>query len=167
MKAGYSFQYSSVSPTAQNVTYGRNAFSVRFGVETAGNLLYGLSHLLDGPHSEQLDAYTLFNIAYAQYVKTDFDFSKSFRFDERNSLAVHLGAGIAFPYGNSTVLPYEKRYFSGGANSVCGWSVRELGPGSFQGSDGKIDFINQTGDIKLDLNVEYRTHSAGTLSGSR
>lgn len=166
MKAGYSFQYCSVSPTAQNVTYGRNAFSVRFGVETAGNLLYGLSHLLDGPHSEQLDAYTLFNIAYAQYVKTDFDFSKSFRFDERNSLAIHLGAGIAFPYGNSTVLPYEKRYFSGGANSVRGWSVRGLGPGGFSGSDGKVDFIRQTGDLKLDLSAEYRTHLFWKIDGA-
>jgi len=72
--------------------------------------------------------------------------------------ALHGGFGIAIPYGNSTVLPFEKRYFSGGANSVRGWSVRELGPGKFKGVDGRIDFINQTGDMKLDLNAEYRTH---------
>ncbi len=158
MKAGYSFQYTSVMPNMQNAIYGRNAWSIRFGVETAGNLLYGLSHLTDGPHSDRLDAYTLFNIAYAQYVKGDFDFAKSFSFDERNSLAIHAALGIAYPYGNSTVLPYEKRYFSGGANSVRGWSVRGLGPGSFSGNDGKVDFIRQTGDMKLDLSAEYRTH---------
>ena len=101
---------------------------------------------------------TLFNIAYAQYAKFDFDYTKILRFDERNSLALHGGFGIAIPYGNSTVLPFEKRYFSGGANSVRGWSVRELGPGKFKGIDGRIDFINQTGDMKLDLNAEYRTH---------
>ena len=61
-----------------------------------------------------------------------------------------------YPYGNSTILPFEKRYFSGGANSVRGWSVRSLGPGKFVGTDGRIDFINQTGDMKLDMNVEYR-----------
>ena len=101
-----------------------------------------------------------------QYVKGDFDFAKSFSFDERNSLAVHAALGIAYPYGNSTVLPYEKRYFSGGANSVRGWSVRGLGPGRFSGSDGKVDFIRQTGDLKLDLSAEYRTHLFWKVDGA-
>mgnify|MGYP000603110671 CR=1 FL=1 len=79
------------------------------------------------------------------------------RFDDRNVLALHAGIGVAYPYGNSKVLPFEKRYFSGGANSVRGWGVRELGPGGYKGNDGRIDFINQTGDMKLDLNAEYRT----------
>ncbi|MBR1682913.1 MAG: BamA/TamA family outer membrane protein [Bacteroidaceae bacterium] len=166
MKAGYTFQYTSVPPNMQNATYGKNAFSVRASIESAGNLLYGLSHLLDGQHSDRLDAYTLFNIAYAQYVKGDFDFVKSFSFDDRNSLAVHLAVGVAYPYGNSTVLPYEKRYFSGGANSVRGWSVRGLGPGSFTGSDGKVDFIRQTGDMHLDMSAEYRTHLFWKIDGA-
>lgn len=54
------------------------------------------------------------------------------QFDKRNALALHAGIGVAYPYGNSTVLPFEKRYFSGGANSVRGWGVRELGPGKFK-----------------------------------
>ena len=74
--------------------------------------------------------------------------------DSRNSLAFHLGAGIAVPYGNASVVPFEKRYFSGGANSVRGWSVRDLGPGSFPGDN---NFLNQSGDIKLDASIEYRT----------
>ena len=97
------------------------------------------------------------SIRFAQYVKGDFDFSRSFKFDERNSLAIHAALGISYPYGNSTILPYEKRYFSGGANSVRGWNVRGLGPGTYTGTDGRIDFINQTGDVKLDLSMEYRT----------
>ena len=68
----------------------------------------------------------------------------------------HGALGIAYPYGNSDVLPFEKRYFTGGANSMRGWGVRELGPGSFRGTDGRIDFINQTGDLKLDFSLEYR-----------
>ncbi len=166
MKAGYSFQYTSLAPNMQSTTYGRNAFSVRCGVEAAGNLLYGLSQLWNAPYSERLEAYTLFSNAFAQYVKGDFDFVKSFQFDERNSLALHLALGVAFPYGNSTVLPYEKRYFSGGANSVRGWSVRGLGPGRFTGSDGRVDFIRQTGDMKLDLSGEYRTHLFWKLDGA-
>ena len=100
--------------------------------------------------------YTLLNIAYAQYIKFDVDYTHLFRFNATNQLALHARLGIAYPYGNSSILPFEKRYFSGGANSVRGWSVRELGPGKFKGTDGHIDFINQTGDMKLDLNAEYR-----------
>ena len=157
MKWGYTFTYSSQVLNGANSNYGTNAFTIRTGAEMAGNVLYGLCNLF-GTSRNNMDQYTLFNIAYAQYAKADFDFSKSFRFDERNSLALHMGFGIAYPYGNSTILPYEKRYFSGGANSVRGWSVRELGPGAFKGNDGRIDFINQTGDMKLDMNLEYRTH---------
>lgn len=166
MRWGYNFYFTSLPPSAQGTSYGQNAYSVRLGVESGGNLLYGLSNLLRGQHSSELDAYTLFNIAYAQYVKFDFDYAKSFRFDERNSLAFHAAFGAAFPYANSKVLPYEKRYFSGGANSVRGWSVRGLGPGSFSGSDGRVDFIRQTGDLKLDLSAEWRTHLFWKFDGA-
>ena len=166
MRWGYSYQFTSVPAGSQGGVYGRNAWTMRLGIETAGNLLYGLSHLLDGQHSDSKDAYTLFNIAYAEYVKFDFDFAKSFRVDDRNSFAMHVGFGIAFPYGNSTVLPYEKRYFSGGANSVRGWSIRGLGPGSFAGSDGRVDFIRQTGDMKMDASVEWRSHLFWKIDGA-
>ena len=110
--------------------------------------------------------HTILGIAYAQYAKFDFEYAKSFLINERNSVAFRLALGMAVPYGNASILPYEKRYFSGGANSVRGWSVRELGPGSFSGKDGKIDFINQTGDIKLDLSLEYRTYLFWKLHGA-
>lgn len=97
---------------------------------------------------------------------SDFDYTHLITFDEHNSLALHTDFGIAYPYGNSNVLPFEKRYFSGGANSVRGWSVRELGPGSYKGKDGRIDFINQTGDMKLDLNAEYRTYLFWKFNGA-
>jgi len=166
MRLGYSFLYSSHPAQAQSTAYGQNSYSVRVAVESSGNLLYGLSQLLNTQYSNELGAYTLFNIAYAEYAKLDFDFSKSFRFDRRNSLAMHIAVGAAFPYGNSRILPYEKRYFAGGANSVRGWSIRGLGPGSFSGSDGRVDFIRQTGDLKLDLSTEWRTHLFWKLDGS-
>jgi outer membrane protein assembly factor BamA len=157
VKWGYSFFYSSQSLNSTSKNYGTNAYIIRASIETAGNLLYGISSASKASKNED-GQYTLFKNAYAQYVKGDFDFSKSFLINKTNSLALHFGLGIAYPYGNSSILPYEKRYFSGGANSVRGWSVRELGPGTFLGNDGKIDFINQTGDLKLDMNIEYRTH---------
>ena len=137
-------------------TYSNNNYAVKAKIESAGNLLHAVSHAFSTQQNTK-GQYTLFNIAYAQYVKADADFSKVVRFDRYNSVAFHAAIGIAYPYGNSTVLPFEKRYFSGGANSVRGWNVRGLGPGGFKGTGRRIDFINQTGDMKLDLNMEYRT----------
>lgn len=166
MNWSYHFTYTSRPLGASASNYGTNAYIIRLGIETAGNLLYGITSSLSHMQHNEEGKYTLFNIAYAQYAKFDLSFCKSFLINKNNSFALHTALGIALPYGNSYVLPYEKRYFSGGANSVRGWSVRELGPGSFQGSDGRIDFINQTGDIKLDLNVEYRTHLFWKIDGA-
>lgn len=163
MKMGYGFTYHSGGANLSATT--GNAYSIRFNIESSGNLLYGLSHLFNAKRNDS-HQYTLMNIAYAQYVKTDFNFAKSFMIDERNSIVFHVGAGVAFPYGNSRILPFEKRYFSGGANSVRGWLVRRLGPGSFSGNDANIDFINQSGDIKLDINLEYRTKLFWKLNGA-
>lgn len=143
MKAGAGFSYSD----------SRNSW--RVNVETAGNMLNALSRPL---HLKKNDSeqYMLFHIAYAQYAKGDVDYSHVVPLDAKTQLVLHSDFGIAYPYGNSTILPFEKRYFSGGANSVRGWHVRGLGPGTFKGTDGRIDFINQTGDVKLDINVELR-----------
>lgn len=165
MNWGYQFVYNSRSLGNSATNYGTNAYTIRIGIETAGNLLYGLSSASTMKRNTD-NQYTLFGIAYAQYAKFDFSFCKSFLINKNNSFAIRAAFGVAAPYGNSDILPYEKRYFSGGANSVRGWSVRELGPGSFQGNDGRIDFINQTGDIKLDLNVEYRTHLFWKFDGA-
>ena len=165
MNWSYHLSYSSRPLGTSASNYGTNAYTLRLGIETAGNLLYAISNAT-GAKQHDDGQFKYFGIGYAQYAKFDVAFCKSFLINKNNSLALHAALGIAFPYGNSTILPYEKRYFSGGANSVRGWSVRELGPGSFQGSDGRIDFINQTGDIKLDLNAEYRTHLFWKLDGA-
>lgn len=155
MRSSYGFTYNSLRERGSNNLYQTNGYQIRANIESAGNLLFGFSKLT-GLRRNASGAYAIFGIPYSQYVKFDFDYSKSFRFAEGSSLALHAAFGLAIPYGNSTIIPYEKRYFAGGANSVRGWSVRTLGPGSYVGKDGKIDFINQTGNLKLDLSVEYR-----------
>lgn len=165
VKTGYSFNYNSAGRNFINNTVANNSYSIRVNLESAGNVLYGLSKLFNLQQTNE-GRYSILNIAYAQYLKGDFDFSKNFSIDERNSFAFHIGVGIAYPYGNSVMLPFEKRYFSGGANSVRGWAVRTLGPGSFKGKDKNIDFMNQSGDIKLDLNIEYRTRLFWKLRGA-
>lgn len=152
----YNYEDLFIMKMGFGMTYNNGVHTIKANIETSGNILSLLSGVSKFDKNSQ-GQYTLFNIAFAQYVKADFDYTRLFTFDWRNSLALHFGFGIAYPYGNSKILPFEKRYFSGGANSVRGWNVRELGPGKFKGTDGRIDFINQTGDMKLDFNLEYRT----------
>lgn len=153
VRMGYNYSYNSAGGALVNNTITTNSYSIRAGFESAGNILYGISKMINMRKNKDGE-YAILGIPYAQYLKGDFDFAKNIIIDHRNSLAFHAGIGIAVPYGNAKVVPFEKRYFSGGANSVRGWSVRNLGPGSFAG-DG--NFMNQSGDIKLDASIEYRT----------
>ena len=161
------YNYEDLFITKIGFGYGYNngQTALKTNLETSGNLL-GLGSRIFGAEKDSRGQYNVFNIAYAQYVKADIDLTRSLQLDYNNQLVFHLGLGVAYPYGNSSVLPFEKRYFSGGANSVRGWSVRRLGPGKYKGRDGRIDFINQTGDMKLDLNAEYRTHLFWKLGGA-
>ena len=147
---GYNYAFSNYSP--QNRL--RNTHSLRFSVELAGNLLYGVSSLLGATPNKEGE-YELFGIPYQQFVKTDLDISKGLVLDNRNKIAFHFGAGIGVPYSNSTRLPFERRYFAGGANSLRGWSVRDLGPGSM--SKDSSSFVTRVGDVRLEANLEYRT----------
>jgi outer membrane protein assembly factor BamA len=146
-----------------SITKGNTAF--KSNIETSGNLL-SLASRMWNAQKDELGHYQVFNIAFAQYVKCDLDLSHVLMIDKNNQLVFHAGLGVAYPYGNSTVMPFEKRYFSGGANSVRGWTVRSLGPGQYKEQDGRINFINQTGDMKLDLNAEYRTYLFWKFNGA-
>ena len=167
MKIGYNFLYNSMRNAADRPSglYQTNGFQLKGGVEAAGNLLYAAMRL-SGKERDAQGCYNFLGINFSQYVKFDLDFVKSFRLNSRNSFAFHAAFGLGLPYGNSNILPYEKRYFSGGANSVRGWSVRELGPGSYSGQGGRVDFINQTGNLKLDLSAEWRTFLFWKLHGA-
>ena len=165
VNSSYSYTYNSAGSAANGSLYQKNAYQVHFNIESAGNLLYLIANAAGTRRNDDGNR-TLFNIAFAQYVKFDFDYARSFLLNSRNSFAVHTAFGLALPYGNATVIPFEKRYFAGGPNSVRGWSVRELGPGSYTGKDGKVDFINQTGNLKLLFNVEWRSYLFWKLHGA-
>lgn len=158
MRTGYSFYYTNKQNTTGigNYVYQPNIYTFRAGIETAGNLLYGISHLSKKKKDPNAQAYKIFGIQYSQYVKLNADYSLNHSFDRRNSLVFHIGAGVAIPYGNTTILPFEKRFYAGGANSVRGWSVRTLGPGSYNANNSVSSFMEQCGDIRLDMNIEYR-----------
>ncbi|MDR2622333.1 MAG: BamA/TamA family outer membrane protein [Dysgonamonadaceae bacterium] len=149
--SGYSYSKTTFDPTQTR----RNAYSFRASVESAGNLLYLLNEMIDVKKDAQ-GSYNLFNTLFAQFVKGDVNYARTIVLDKQNSIAWRIGGGIGFPYGNTKMLPFEKRYYSGGANSVRAWSVRELGPGRYQRVD-STTFFNQSGDIKMDFNIEYRS----------
>lgn len=138
--------------------------SIRLSGETAGNLLYGISNLIGQKRSDGV--YKVLGIQYAQYIKADLDYTYTRNFTRRSALAAHVGMGAVYPYGNSTMVPFEKRFYAGGANSVRGWSVRTLGPGSYDAKNSVTDFINQCGDIRLDLSLEYRAKLFWVLEGA-
>lgn len=147
----------------QNIQKKEDFIFVRFNVESAGNILYSVYKLggIDDSHGK----YSLFNTTFAQFVKSDIDF-RFFNFvDENNSFAFRVFAGAGLPYNNSTALPFEKRYFAGGANSIRAWQVRNLGPGSFIDT-ARSHYPNQTADIKLEANFEYRFKMFWLLEGA-
>lgn len=157
MRMGYNFYRTNKAELSvlQMGTFQRNVFTIRANAETAGNLLYAMSKI-SKQQADEDGNYKSLGIRYSQYIKADADYAFTHNIDRRQSVAFHVGAGIAIPYGNSDVLPFEKRFYSGGANSVRGWGVRTLGPGSYNSNNSLSNFIYQCGDIRFDVNLEYR-----------
>lgn len=157
MRLGYTFYRTNKRPeTAWTRRLQRNIFTLRVNAETAGNMLFAINSIFNHRSDFRNNPYKVFGIRYSQYMKAEVDFGFTHIFDHRQSVAFHGGFGIAYPYGNSTILPFEKRFYGGGANGVRGWDVRTLGPGAFNGTNSVSSFINQCGDIRLEMNAEYR-----------
>lgn len=151
MRMGMGIRYSTKKINNPNSSY----YNIRTNLSIAGNFLYGMSHLFQQPKNQD-GAYEIFNIRYAQYAKLDFDYSYNHYVNKYCRLVFHSALGVAIPYGNATILPFEERFYSGGAYNMRGWSARTLGPGNFHNNNGSIDFMKQSGDIRLDLNFEAR-----------
>ncbi len=141
----------------------QNPYTIRFNAETSGNLLNGISNWINAKKLSS-GRHSVLGNPFAQYAKGDISYSQTQRINSKNGFAWHLMGGVAYPYGNSTVtdafgvrtsiMPFEKRFFSGGPNSVRGWSTRRLGPGSYSGEISNPAI--RVGDIKLEASIEYR-----------
>ncbi len=106
-------------------------------------------------------AFTFFGLNYSQFAKLDIEGGRHFQLTDKTKLVSRLRGGIGVPYGNSTVLPYVKQFFSGGSNGIRAWRVRSLGPGSYNFREGTnatsgSSYIDQTGEILLEGSIEYR-----------
>jgi outer membrane protein insertion porin family len=128
-----------------------HGFYFQASVSTAGNLL-DLFKKRSSAGEER--PYSVAGSVYSQFMKlsTDIRYYRNFN---NKSLAFRLYSGIGFPYSNSVVMPYVEQYYSGGSNSVRAFIARSLGPGSLPPPDNS-DIIDQTGDIKLEGNMEFR-----------
>jgi hypothetical protein len=164
--SNYSFTYSKNRNNNND-----NYVFYRMNIEAAGNFLWGLSNVLNRkkvePEPDAADQslyYEYFNTRFAQYVRGDFDYRYGYRFDKYNMIATRAFFGIAFPYGNFNLMPFEKQYFTGGANGVRAWHVRSLGPGSYSAPEG--EYPNQSADLKLEANIEYRFKLFWMLEGA-
>ncbi|WP_419494244.1 BamA/TamA family outer membrane protein [Chryseobacterium bernardetii] len=145
----YSYTYTNTMLPKKNTFYYKGT------LDLAGNI----TGLVTGANVKEGKEKKIFGIPFSQYAKIENDFRFYHKFTEKSSLATRLIAGIAYPYGNSEYVPFSKQFFSGGSNSIRAFRARSLGPGSFDPRT--IDpgtYFDQSGDIKLELNAEYRAN---------
>ena len=139
-------------------------FYTRFQFDIAGNLLSAFKPLMA---KDDNGSGMIWNTPFSQYVRAEFQVGKTWRFGKNNgqALATRFLAGAGKAYGNSNALPFEKHFYSGGANSLRGWQARTVGPG-ISPMDSTFIIPNQTGDMKLEANIEYRFHLGWKFDGA-
>lgn len=136
-----------------------------------GNNLHGSGqHTFAGIHGGRRqmepDGQATVSNPYAQFLKLETDISKTWQLGEKSQLVAHANAGIIYTYGNSSAAPYSEQFYVGGANSIRAFAVRSIGPGSYTTDVSRLSYLDQTGDIKLQLNLEYRFNIFGSLYGA-
>lgn len=154
--------YYTTDPTPipkRTFTYGRLSFDL------AGNVLSLFNSAMP---TNQVNQHTIWQIPYAQYVRGELQLGQTFRFGDGDTQAVALRflVGAGYGYGNSTTVPFEKQFYAGGANSMRGWQARALGPGRVQPWTEYFLIPSQTGDFKMEANVEYRFPVVWKLEGA-
>lgn len=148
--------YSRPSPSS--MSYVRTSFDL------SGNALSLFNHVLQ--HNENGQS-LIWGVPFTQFVKGEVNAGKTWKLglEGTHSIATRVIAGVGRAYGNSTAVPFEKQFYCGGANSMRGWQARALGPGSSPVND-LFSIPSQTGDIKLEANLEYRFGLLWKLNGA-
>lgn len=157
----YSYTITTKNP---NRKMGRIYFNVNTNL--SGNIMYAINSTFDKSETSGDEPYRFLRNIYSQFIKTGIDFRYYYKFNKRNRFASRLLAGIGVPWGNSDVLPYLKQYFIGGTNSIRAFRARSFGPGSYSLPTDSAILIDQTGDIKLEANVEYRFNITPSIEGA-
>lgn len=139
-------------------------FYTRLQINHAGNLLCAFNKLMK---QDEDGKRIIWETPYSQYVRAELTLGNTWRFGRNDGqvLAARLIAGAGYAYGNSSALPFERRFYGGGANSLRGWQSRTVGPGMSQ-LDTTFVIPNQSGDIHLEANLEYRFKIVWKLEGA-
>ena len=146
----YSYTYSTTMLPQ------RNTFYYKGMLDLAGNL----TGLISGANVRDGNQKNIFGVPFSQYVKVENDVRFYHKFTEKTSLATRFIAGVAVPYGNSNFIPFSRQFFVGGSNSIRAFRARTLGPGSYdpRTETNTRALFDQAGDVKLELNAEYRAN---------
>lgn len=153
------YTYTYMSPSNK-----RNPLWWQLMVKEAGNLTSGIFALTGRKINEQNK--NIFNNPFAQFIKVTSELHNTFHITRRHKIVTRLMAGVAYSYGNSDVTPYSDQFFCGGANSVRAFTIRTIGPGHYTTAQSKYSYLDQTGDLKLEANAEYRFPLFGNLNGA-
>lgn len=158
--SGGTLYYTTNSAAIPTETY----FYSRLQLDIAGNLLRAFNPLM---RKDAEGAGMIWNTPYSQYVRAELTLGRTWVWGKNNgqSIATRLLAGAGYAYGNSSALPFEKHFYGGGANSLRGWQARTVGPGTSKMDDSFI-IPNQTGDMKLEANIEYRFDMFWKVAGA-
>jgi len=167
----FAMNYSMVNNT-QDISKRGNYKYFKWSFESAGNLLDVLSMMIDRNKTsgtdtitdQPIDYYEVFSTRFSQYLKADFEYRYGYIINDYSSVVGRAFLGVGFPYGNNKTLPFEKKYFTGGANGIRAWQVRTLGPGSYKSLDS--EYPNQSADMKIEGNMEYRFDLIRRLEGA-
>lgn len=155
-KMRYTLSYSSttkhLNPIVWNIT-----------LTESGNIL-SLANMAAGKKWAEKDK-QLFKNPYAQFLKIEADLTKTWQTGQKSQLVGHAAGGLIYTYGNTDTTPYSEQFYVGGANSIRAFAVRTIGPGSYT-TVSRLSYLDQTGDIKLQLNLEYRFNIFGSLYGA-
>lgn len=129
-------------------------FFSRISFESAGLSLRSLMQATNQPLPAD-GIYKINNVNFEQFVKLDADLRYTCELNELHSLAYRFHTGVGLPYGNSPLMPFVRRYFIGGANSLRGWRPRTLGPGSFTNTASGVR-ADRSGEMIIEAQAEYR-----------
>ena len=157
----YSVSYFS-SPNLANSD--KTVYYLRWSVSSSGNILRQFFSLV-GNKPDSLDRYLINGIPFAQFLKTDIDYRTYIPVRKQSRVVFRVTTGIAKPFANLGVIPYEQSFFSGGPNSIRAWRARTLGPGGYDPTSSTAKF-DKIGDILMEGNVEYRFKLIRAFNGA-
>lgn len=156
---GYTYTYDD-SP----ITTKKNHLWWQSSITQAG-LIIDAIYAAAGKSFNKRDKQLLGN-KFAQFIKATSEIRYNYALGGNQHLVGRLMAGIAYSYGNATTTPYSEQFYIGGANSIRAFTIRSIGPGSYHPTDSKYGYLDQTGDIKIEANLEYRFPILGDLHGA-